>query len=364
MKVLVLSPPLGSVGGIQRYTATLLRALKDELGDESVVCIAVPDALREEPNGRLSARWKLTFALRVMRQAARWKPDLIICTHLGLGPAAGLVANAGLRYWIVLHGIEAWARLPYGKQRALRRANRVLVTSAFNQVQVVRQQRIDPKRISRLPCALDDTLLNLKPATIESRQQLPDGQPVVLTVARMLSSEKYKGHDVVLRALPSVLSRIPNLTYIVVGDGDDRPRLERLAKDLAIEQHVWFTGEVSDPELTAIYRRSDVFVLPARTVLDDHAPKGEGFGIVFLEAMGFDKPVVGPNYGAPAELVRHGENGLLVDPEDPASVAEALVQLLASPERAQEMGKTGGDWVRAHYSYGCFRERLSAVLNS
>jgi SAM-dependent methyltransferase len=180
----------------------------------------------------------------------------------------------------------------------------------------------------------------------------------------MAASERYKGHDVVLRAMASVVARIPNVTYVVVGGGDDRARLEALTDELGLRGHVVFTGEVSDSDVAALYQRSEVFVLPARTVLDDRNPKGEGFGIVFLEAMAFGKPVVGPNCGAPAELIRHGENGLLVIPEDPASVAEALVHLLTNPVTAREMGKAGSDWVRRHYSYGSFRERLRDILPS
>jgi len=180
----------------------------------------------------------------------------------------------------------------------------------------------------------------------------------------MDSSERYKGHDVALQALPSALAKVPSLKYIVVGDGDDRPRLERLARDLGVAENVLFTGSLSDPELAAIYRRSDVFLLPARTVLDDRSPKGEGFGIVFLEAMGFGKPVIGPKYGAPAELIRDGENGLLVDPESPASVAEALVKLLSDPGAARRMGAAGTEWVNAHYSYASFRERVRKIVDS
>jgi len=180
----------------------------------------------------------------------------------------------------------------------------------------------------------------------------------------MAASERYKGHDVVLRALPSVVAKVPDLTYVVVGDGDDRPPLESLANQLGLADHVVFTGEVSESELAALYQRSEVFVLPARTVIDDHNPKGEGFGIVFLEAMAFGKPVIGPNYGAPAELIRHGENGLLVDPDDPTSVAEALVRLLTNPKAAHQMGKAGSAWVRGHYSYASFRERLGELLGT
>jgi phosphatidylinositol alpha-1,6-mannosyltransferase len=178
----------------------------------------------------------------------------------------------------------------------------------------------------------------------------------------MKASERYKGHDVILRALPSLVTKIPELTYVVVGDGDDRCRLEGLAKDLGVGKHVVFTGEVSDSELAAIYRQSEVFVLPARTVIDGEDPKGEGLGIVFLEAMAFGKPVVGPNYGAPTELIRHGENGLLVDPEDPTSVRDALFDLLSHPDAAREMGEAGSSWVRGHYSYGSFREALRRLL--
>ncbi|HEV2381859.1 MAG TPA: glycosyltransferase family 4 protein, partial [Terriglobia bacterium] len=187
---------------------------------------------------------------------------------------------------------------------------------------------------------------------------------VLLTVARMAASERYKGHEVVLRALPAVVAQIPNLTYAVVGDGDDRARLEGLAAELGLDGHVVFTGEVSDRELAAIYHRSEVFVLPAVTAVEDRSPKGEGFGIVYLEAMAFGKPVIGPSYGAPVELIRHGENGLLVDPESPSAVAQALVSLFSNHEAARDMGRAGREWVREHYSHAAFRERLGEIFGA
>ena len=78
--------------------------------------------------------------------------------------------------------------------------------------------------------------------------------------------------------------------------------------------------------------------------------------------MAFGKPVIGPNYGAPAEIIRHGETGLLVDPEDATSVAEGLLNLLTNPDAARQMGKAGSKWVREHYSYASFRERLREIL--
>lgn len=361
MKVLLLAPSLVRAGGIQRYTATLERALKDL--HQSVRCLALPEESGSHGMSRLSSRSKWRFGWRAIREAASWRPDLIICTHLALGPIAWLARTfVASPYWIVVHGIEAWTVLPRWKRGALRQADRVIVTSAFNRGQVVKRHQIDGKRISSLPCTLDETLLSAEPAIAGACARITAGQHLVLTVARMASGERYKGHDVVLRALPSVVEKIPNLTYVVVGDGDDRPRLESLANDLGIAEHVTFTGEVSDSELAALYQRSEVFALPARTMVNDRDPKGEGFGIVILEAMAFGKPVVGPNYGAPVELIRHGENGLLVDPESAPSVAEALLNLLTHPDSAREMGKAGSEWVRTHYSYDCFRERLREIL--
>ena len=123
-----------------------------------------------------------------------------------------------------------------------------------------------------------------------------------------------------------------------------------------------FTGEVSDSELAALYHRSEVFLMPARTVIDKHNPKGEGFGIVYLEAMAFGKPVIGPNYGAPVEIIRDGQHGLLVDPEDYVAIAEALLDLLNNPAKAREMGQAGSEWVRKNYCYTSFRGQLLEIL--
>lgn len=364
-RTLVLSPSIQNPGGIQRYTRTLTRALEEILGSSNVRAIAVAEPQVSARTKKLklstSARWR--FARQAVREAVRWHPHLIICTHLSLGPAGWAARLLTKRpYWIVVHGIEAWCELPYWKKVALAHADRVIVTSVFSREQVMKRQQIRPEVIRSLPGSLDETLLSIQPARNGLCQFPTDEQRVVLTVARMDSSEGYKGHDVVLRALPSVLTKVPHLFYVVVGGGDDRPRLERLTKELRLTEHVFFAGEVTDSELAALYRRSEVFVLPARTVLDERNPKGEGFGIVFLEAMAFGKPVIGPSYGAPAEIIRDGENGFLIDPLDSPSAAKALLELLTNPRLARAMGKAGSEWVRTHYSYGSFRERLREAL--
>jgi len=377
MKVLVLALPMETTGGVQRYTNALVRALRELLSDENVRMLAIRQQMGSGLKGqrRLGAWVKGCFVVETLCMAARWRPDLVICAHVRLAPVGWLLRVLGqCHYWVVAYGVEVWGALSFWKRYALRKAERILSISAFTRKQLIRRHRVLPERISLLPCMLDDRLLTIPPDNERlmrlgiSLSPFPlstgNRRAIVLTVGRLAASERYKGHDVVLRALPAVLERVPNVTYLIVGDGDDRARLERLTQQLGVQDHVVFAGQVSDAELAACYRACDVFVMPAQTVLDDLAPKGEGFGIVFLEAMAFGKPVIGPNYGAPTEFIRHGEHGLLVNPTSPEEVADALITLLTQPERARRMGEVGRAWVMQEFSYERFKERVKAILEA
>ena len=224
----------------------------------------------------------------------------------------------------------------------------------------IARHSLDNPRALILPPTLPKEKTPL-PAT--TRMPLDDGQPpMVLTVGRVASSERYKGHDVMLEAWPSVLRRLPDAVYWIVGGGDDLPRLEAKARELGIAASVRFAGPVSPEELAVCYHRCCVFAMPARTELDARAPRGEGFGIVYLEAMAHGKPVVGPRVGAPAEFIRDGEHGLLVDPASASEVADALIELLGDPERARRMGEAARRFVTSEFSFESFCKRLQEGL--
>jgi phosphatidylinositol alpha-1,6-mannosyltransferase len=157
---------------------------------------------------------------------------------------------------------------------------------------------------------------------------------------------------------------VPDAEYWIVGGGDDRPRLESRAQELGIATSVRFLGSVSPEELAVCYDKCCVFAMPARTELDADTPRGEGFGIVFLEAMVRGKPVLGPRVGAPAEFIRSGEHGLLVDPASAAEVAGALIELLEDRARARQMGVAGREWVLREFSFEKFCERLREGLQA
>lgn len=353
-----------SVGGIQRYVAALVRALREHLGEQNVRVQAIQG--RAVPGGRggqgFTTRAKLRFAGQALRETKRWKPDLVICAHVGLAPL-GWMLRLLFRcpYWVVAYGYEVWGVPPLLKRRALAQTDLLLAISDFTRQEVVKRCQLSLERTQLLPPALE----NLPHPEAAWRAAVPvlDGRRIVLTVGRLAAAERYKGHDVLLRAWPHVLEKIPGAVFLIVGDGDDRPRLEQLAAELGLGDSVCFAGTLHEHLLAACYEACDVFAMPARTVLDNGEPRGEGFGIVFLEAMARAKPVLGPDFGAPTEFIRHGEHGLLVDAEDSASVAQALIELLNSPERARQMGQAARQWVMREYSYERFCERIRQILS-
>ena len=362
-KILVLAPSLQSVGGVQNYTTALFDALQSVLGSRLVRMIAVPGD-PEAQDGRTSAlplTVKLRFFASALAAAIWWSPDLIICAHVGLAPAARLIQRfRRVPYWVVLYGIEVWGDLPASKLKALRAAQRYLAITRFTLDAAVERHGLERHSSLVLPPTLPKGRSTL-PEADSATTNLPAG-PMVLTVGRLAASERYKGHDIMLEAWPVVLRRVPDAVYWIVGGGDDRQRLESLARELSIADSVHFAGSVSQDELDAYYDRCCVFALPSRTELNADTPRGEGFGIVFLEAMAHGKPVVGPAVGAPAEFIRSGEHGLLVDPIQPNEVARALIELLEDPVRARRMGNAGRDWVGHEFAFDRFCERLRGAL--
>ena len=366
MKILVLAPPMGAVGGIQNYTAALVRALGEIIGEKNVRMVAVPAeaAKRADGSAALGGVAKIRFLLAAMTNAVFWRPQLVVCAHVGISPVARLVQRlTGTPYWVVLHGIEVWGELAQAKVHALRAAQRLVANSRFTlNAASARYGLAGCESVFLAPTFSIDEPAG--PAASLAKGGEDKSVPLVLTVGRMAVSERYKGHDVMLDAWPAVLQEVPQARYIIVGDGDDRSRLEARAKKMGLEQSVIFKGGVSGAELQSCYDDCRVFALPARTELDPQSPRGEGFGIVFLEAMAHGKPVVGPNFGAPKEFIRDGEHGFLVDPASAAKLAQALIELLTQPERARRMGEAGRAWVQEEYSYVMFRERLRKLLQT
>lgn len=162
------------------------------------------------------------------------------------------------------------------------------------------------------------------------------GRPLILTVARL---EDYKGIDRTLEALPAVMKECRDVVYVIVGDGIDHDRLGSIIRQRRLGQRAILAGPLPDADVVALYQACDLYVMPSRTTVDP--PNVEGFGISFLEAAACGKPVVGGRSGGIPDAVADGVTGILVDPDDRAAIARAMLALLRDPARARTMGAAG-----------------------
>jgi glycosyltransferase involved in cell wall biosynthesis len=378
MRILILATDIYTRGGIARYTYTLASALGDLLGPENVhvlALLAYGDPSGLEPRfrlygpvtDRLTAAAKVQFELKALA-LARHKYDLIVCSHLGLALVAATIALVHRTpFWVVCHGIEVWEPLPLIKRVALRQSNRLLPVSRFTAQKLSEVHRIPRHKVSVVHNAISDDFERLlrAPGAAGGPEASPrPRERLLLSVGSLAKNLAYKGFDTVIRALPRVLDRVPNLRYVIVGDGDDRPRLEQLTAKHHLQGHVTFAGSVSDEQLAQCYRSCDVFVLPSRTITTNGSCEGEGFGRVYIEASLAGKPVVGSRGGGAAEAVLRGETGMLVDPTSVEETAGAIIKLLQNPAAARQMGQKGREWALENFTENALRRSLGSLLHA
>lgn len=298
-------------------------------------------------------RAKLRFGLEALRAPGA---ALVVAAHAHLAPVAWAMKTRrpSLRSLVMTHGIEVWTPLGPVRRRALRRADVVLAPSNETARQLVAQQGVNPQKIRKLPWALDPqfTAQFAAPETNRLPAAFPPGR-VVLAVGRWMAAERYKGLDTLIAALPRLLVMVPDLYLAAVGEGDDRERLERLATEMGVAARVRFLGGVTREELMACYRGCEVFALPSR---------GEGFGLVFLEAMAHGKPVVGGAHGGTPEIVEDGVTGLLVPHGDVERLVRALETLLTNEPLRRQMGERAASHVRSAYAFDTFRAQFTKLL--
>jgi phosphatidylinositol alpha-1,6-mannosyltransferase len=361
-RVLVLATGAGRVGGIERVTRTLMRALGDAFGQERVGVLSIwrgDQAIagrilrRGDPmtrDGRVGHLRSARFALDAVSLALRWRRRLaIVAVHPHLAPAAWLAhAMTGTPYAVWCHGIEVWGPIDWVTRFGIVRADRVFAPSRFTAEQAERWAGLAKGSVMVLPHAVPPGL-DAEPADDVSRKR-----GSVLTVARLEPAHSYKGVDTLLEAWPTVLEAVPAATLTVVGEGADRVRLERRARELGVAAAVTFAGRMSDDRLAREYASATLFALPGRHRTGMNA-QGEGFGLVFVEAGAAGLPVVAGAGAGTEDAVEHEVSGVLVDPHDVGAVAGAIARLLTDPGLARRLGEGGRRLAETRFSYEAFR---------
>ena len=257
------------------------------------------------------------------------RPSIVLSMHIVASPAAALLRhNLGIPFVQYVHAKEIGAK-PGLARFALTRADRVVAVSEYTRdLAITAGARAERVVLIHPGVALPD-----EPAATPALNQ----RPTVLTISRL--EDRYKGHDVVLRALPLIQAEVPGVQWRVIGDGPLRPLLEDRARTAGVGDAVRFLGQVSDATREKELRGASAFCMVSRLPAGGFA--GEGFGIVYLEANAHGLPVVAGDVGGARDAVIQGKTGLLVDPEDHVAVADALVSVLRDRELAERLGRDG-----------------------
>jgi phosphatidyl-myo-inositol dimannoside synthase len=279
------------------------------------------------------------------------RPRRVFCGHINLAPLIQTLCQPlGIPYTVLTYGKEVWEELTPAKTRALQQAEEIWTISRYSRDRACEVNNIDPARVKFLPCVVDGTVFTPgpKPPALLERYGL-EGSKVLMTVARLWSGDRYKGVDVTLRALPEIARACPDVKYLVIGRGDDQPRLAQLARDLGVGDRVIFAGFVPTEELPDHYRVADAYIMPSQ----------EGFGIVYLEAMACGIPVLSGDADGSADPLQDGKVGWRVPHRDVEAVTAACLEILRG-----EDPRCNGQWLREQCLAQFGKEALARQLKS
>ena len=349
----------------ERYQIDVFALYEDEDGVDG------PDDWKIQLNYHAYHGNKALFSLAVWMAWFRDRHDLVFSDQINLALIlVPLRVLFGQRYLVWVHGLECFPPNPNWEGfLGLRFSSKCLTSS--DHTRDVLLMRYPYLSATTCDLALDPlrrtASLPPEPPTMENQRLELEavsgakrflGEKVILLVGRLDAEQRYKGQDVLIQAFPFVKEQHPDAQLVLVGQGDDKARLEALANSypIQIKESIFITGYATDEELSNLYRVCYVFAMPSRA---------EGFGIVYLEAMRWAKPCIGSRLDGAKCVIRDGRTGLLVD--DPLSakeVAEKISCILSHPEEASRMGIAGYNFVRELYLYPSFRKRFLSALSS
>jgi phosphatidyl-myo-inositol dimannoside synthase len=349
----LITDGFGRNGGIAEYNRQFLCALAESSLIEEVIVLSRLKGMSSQVRPlrllELSPiRNRLAYSVFALRMAMTNRIDIVFCGHIRMTPLAATIAKLIHKpLWVQVHGIEAWGELSWPHRASLESATLVTSVSRYTRHRLLAWIGLDPARVKVLPNTVDPCFRpKPKPALLLSRYDL-HGKKVLLTVSRLASSERYKGHDRVIRALPQVLHKYPRAAYLIVGEGDDRTRLEDVANEVGVRDKVHFAGLVAPEELSDHYCLADVFVMPST---------GEGFGIALLEAMAAGVRVIGGNRDGSVDPLADGALGTLVDPDNGCELTQAICTAMA--------GRPAEVDCHTRFNIREFRTQVEAILSS
>jgi phosphatidylinositol alpha-1,6-mannosyltransferase len=351
-------------GGIAAANRLVYWALKDAGYEVDILALNETTSTATHGDIRQSAfsNSKFRFTIAVWQALLSHRYTCVFCDHVNLAaillPLRLIVQQPLI---VRLNGVEVFTPYPSFEGRlGLRAANHLTAISEFTRTKVIDQ--FPQLTVTTIDLSLSPTASDLSISSTADRSELRfesiDGveQPIlsrcILIVGRMASSERYKGQDVLIRAMEEIVAIHPMAQLVLVGRGDDYDWLRQIAlsQPVHVRGRIFMPGFVEDAVLQQLYQRSYVFAMPSR---------GEGFGLVYLEAMRWSRACLGSHMDAAATIIVDGETGVLVsDPTNPRQVAASIIELMDKPEAVEQMGRNGYERLNQQYLFEHFSRRF------
>ncbi|MDB5280337.1 MAG: glycosyltransferase family 4 protein [Ferruginibacter sp.] len=283
--------------------------------------------------------------------------ERILLSHVNLLLIGYIIKLCSPKTKLVLmaHGIEVWQAFPWWKRMALRKCDLILAVSQFTKQKLIVENNMPENKITVLNNCLDPflpvPLTGGKPVPLLERYGIEAADKVVLTLTRMAYNEQYKGYEQVIRSVSDLKKSIPCIKYLLVGkyDAAEKARLDALISRLGVQQNIVFSGFIPDAELAAHYALADLYIMPSQK---------EGFGIVFIEAMFYGKPVIAGNADGSVDALQNGKLGILVDPNNQQQITEAIEAVLSGNKQVTPATEE----VQRYFGFEAYKQKLKAVL--
>lgn len=353
-----------STGGIEKVCRVAGKALQ-EIAEENGSNFAMyamndkpSDVLRQYVSDKNFAGFsgnKLRFVVRSVR--AGRNSHTVILSHINLLVIGFLVKllSPKTKVLLIAHGIEVWEPLSKWKTKALKKLDLVLPVSHFTKEKMKTLYGVDDQKFKVLNNCLDPFLTKKAEQSATDRLAeklgLSPKDLVLFTLTRIKASEQYKGYDKVIQILPEIIRKYNNVKYVIAGkyDLEEKARMDILTESLGLEDKVIFAGFVAEEDVEAFFNLTDVYVMPST---------GEGFGIVFIEALFYGKPVIAGNQDGSVDALANGTFGRLVNPTDLAELTDAVVDLIQNRNRYAP----NPEMVENHFGYSSYKNKFSSII--
>jgi glycosyltransferase involved in cell wall biosynthesis len=298
---------------------------------------------------------KMNFMAKAINKGR--SADVVILSHVNLLPVGYLIKMASPQTKLILiaHGIEVWEPFTLREKRMIPKCDQILCVSEYTRNILQTVNRVPQRKLQVMNNCLDpfleEPIQSRKDETLLIKYGFKTNSIILMTLTRLASTESYKGYDKVLEALPGLLKAHPDLKYLIVGnyDAKEKKRLDKKIDELGVEPYVAFSGFVPDEELARHFNLADIYIMPSWK---------EGFGIVFIEAMFYNKPVIAGNKDGSVDALLNGKLGLLVDPESLDEITAAINQVIKNKDRHLPDRQL----LMENFGYEGYREKWGEIL--